>query len=32
MRFLADVEVTDLSDEHDVVWVPRREQYACRRG
>ncbi|HNE90118.1 MAG: folate-binding protein YgfZ [Actinobacteria bacterium] len=27
MRFMADVEVTDLSDEHDVVWVPRREQY-----
>ena len=26
MRFMADVEVTDLSDEHDVVWVPRREQ------
>ena len=27
MRFLADVLVTDVSDTHDVVWVPRREQY-----
>ena len=28
MRFLADVVVADVSDHHDVVWVPRREQYA----
>ncbi len=28
MRFLADVAVDDVSGEHDVVWVPRREQYA----
>lgn len=27
MRFLADVTVADESAEHDVVWVPRREQY-----
>lgn len=28
MRFLADVAVIDASDTHDVVWVPRREQYS----
>src|SRR5690606_30270290 len=27
MRFLADVAVTDVSDEYDVVWVPRREEH-----
>src|SRR5690606_13261560 len=26
-RFLADVAVTDVSDEYDVVWVPRREEH-----
>ncbi len=27
MRFMADVEVTDASADHDVVWVPRREVF-----
>ncbi len=27
MRFLADVVVTDVSAEHDVIWIPRREAY-----
>jgi folate-binding protein YgfZ len=27
MRFLSDVVVTDVSADHDVVWIPRRETY-----
>lgn len=30
MRFFADVAVSDASAEHDVVWVPRREEYSGR--
>ena len=30
MRFLSDVTVSDVSDDHHVVWIPRREGYGDR--